>query len=256
MAMRMNHTLGRAGKVLTIALPVLGVASLSVFVVLPSKSEARPHEAHTIDELAARSMVVALELEHLGLTPEVLAAAGLGSQQASQLVAVLSLDSGFGIDRYRAARVACVGAERDLDALVSRVRRGLEPSAGMASARAHARACLRAREAAESAVFDLARGLMTEHQASALATIRQNVANGVALPHAAAPLTAAERLRLRDALTARAESERTGFPLDPSTSAFLSSIESLPEVMTASFGLDGAHFVQAAFDAALRDLDN
>lgn len=190
------------------------------------------------------------------MTPEALASAGLSSEQTAQLVALLALDSDAGVDQFRAARVARAEAREELEALASEVRAGRAQPTGMADLRTSSDACESACAAAESALLDLASSVMTGAQASALATIRANVANGVALPYAATELTPEERVHLRDGLTAREEAERTGLPLEPSVSAFLSSLESLPEVTTAQFGLDGLAFVRSSFYAALGDLDN
>lgn len=247
------------GKAMAIALPLVAIMALSVVVIGPNRSQASSSSPPDLASIAPRSLIVGAELYELGLTPEVFAAAGVSSQQVEQIIAVLSLDSGSGVDRFRSARLEAMRAESAYEERAQAVRSGKATSAeigrgvDLRGSLDHRRGV---RNGAEQRVMKLVAAALDAPQEAALETIRANTKAGVVLPYAATDLAPGDRLRLREYLAAKRESERTGRPLDPSVSGFLASLDARPEVVTAQHGLDAQVFVRSAFNAALARLDS
>lgn len=254
-----RYRLRRSGKVLAIALPVVGIVGLSALVALPSRSEAMVAEPLVIDDVAPRSMIVGGELAHLGLTPDLLAAAGVSPSDAATIVALVSLDSGLGIDRYRAVRVEHTDAQRSADDRAALIRSGRATAAeiiGADALRDTAADRLSVLVAAEGDVLRQLETALSGTVFGSLSTIRANAAHGVPLPYAATALSASDRPRLRDALSARRFAVRTGTDLDTDVAAFLNGLDARPEVLAASDAMSGAPFVRSSMRTALEALDN
>ena len=248
----------RSGKALAIALPVVCIAALSVTVFGPARSQAEGGTEPSIEEVAGRSMLVGLELHHLGITPDALAAAGVSADETRAMIRALSLDTGSGVGAFAAARKEAVRAEASYQSRAARVRSGRateEEAAECAELREMAAHRMGVCGGAEENVFEIVRAAIGDDRFRVLSTVRANIAEGVELPYAATELTALDRLRLRDAIDAREQAQRSGPPVENSSGGFLAELDSRPEVASASLRLEQAGFVQSAFESALHALD-
>ncbi len=262
-SLNMNVTtasrLRRSGKVLAIALPVMGIAGLSTLVMLPNQSSAQQEDPQRLDQIAPRSMIVGGELAALGITPESLAAAGVSSTNAASIVRALNINSDFGVDRFRAAREQHVEAQRDFDQLAQKIRSGRgrgSDAIECEAKRVHMELCENTCVVASDHALRIVEGVVSQDEWRRLHAVRANIDAGVPVPYAARALGDADRIRLRNALTARRVAERDERELDRSHAALLSAVESDPDVIAAQHGLMDVGFIRNAFELALSQCDD
>lgn len=246
------------GKALSIVLPVVGIAGLSAILALPASNATVVSDERSLDEVAPRSLIVGAELEHLQLRPDVLAAAGVTSEQTRTIVSVLGVDSDFGIDRSKAARETHRDAVEEYERLRARIRSGrggmLDPDK-CAELKERAEAALNACVAARDASYDAVGALLGRGVSERLDRISRGVRSGTPLPYAAIELTDAQRVALLNAIAARRQAERDGVALHPRHAALLAQLDANPEVRSAADAMGSIEFIEDAYRSALYALD-
>lgn len=239
------------GRVLNIALGVVAgsVAILASCSYWYGSFERKPSPSvHTASTpRSARATLISA-----GLSPEVLCAAGLTSQQVASVVASGREYLADHLTEVEGANASFASASADvvrLERLAQQGKAGQQDLAELTAARANLAAAVAAKESELAEVFNAAtEGLSTEERAL-VSQFHANRSREVPLKYRGTMRTDEEWVRLRDAASSQAIAVRRGEEIDAASAQILSDANTAETVRAAS-AIAGLASIRTAWQAA------
>ena len=236
-------------------------ALITVLVLFAAWVTAVTVPARAISYTPATGTEVATSLMRAGITPDVLAAAGVSSSAVATVFsdAASALNAEGTVSDLRVADTNFASSQRDIQLLTKRLRSGqatAEDQTALQAARSANDSAATQRSSIIDAVFDAAKESLSLEQVGRIETIAAGQSWGLPVQYSVVSRTEAQWLELRDALAnVRICTERDVDP-DATCNAVVAAADAVPAVVTARNAHErtrAAH--ENAWTSAMNDID-